>query len=85
MRVSSVMQGWYRKGGSVVVLATFIMAMLLALPVRADVLISPLRVYLDDDKRSAVVILRNPSEGSRTYRLAWGRMVSSMSIKRGMS
>lgn len=71
MRFSLVMQGWYRKGGSVVVLATFIMAMLLALPVRADVLISPLRVYLDDDKRSAVVILRNPSEGSRTYRLEW--------------
>lgn len=72
MRISSVMQGWYRKGGSVVVLTTLIMAMLLlALPVRADILVSPQRVYLDDDKRSTTVILRNPSAGPRTYRLEW--------------
>lgn len=72
MRFSSVMQGWYHKGGSVVVLAALIMAMLMvALPVRAEVLVSPMRVYLDDEKRTAAVILRNPSAGPRTYRLEW--------------
>ncbi|MDZ4261215.1 MAG: hypothetical protein U1B30_02660 [Pseudomonadota bacterium] len=68
MRFSPVMQGWYRKSGSVLVLIALLM---LALPVRADVLVSPQRVSLDDDKRSATVILRNPSAGPRTYRLEW--------------
>lgn len=74
MRFSSVMQGGYRKGGSVLVLATFVMVMvmlMMALPARADVLVSPQRVYLDDDKRSTTVTLRNPSAGPRTYRLEW--------------
>ncbi len=71
MHFSSVAHGWYRKCGSMAVLVAFILAMLLALPLRADVLVSPQRVYLDDDKRSATVILRNPSSGPRTYRLEW--------------
>lgn len=71
MRFSWVIQGWYRKSGPMVVLVTFILAMLLALPARADVLVSPQRVSLDDDKRSTTVILRNPSAGPRTYRLEW--------------
>ncbi len=40
-------------------------------PVRADMLVSPLRVHLDKDHQTASVILRNPSDGSRTYRLEW--------------
>lgn len=39
--------------------------------VSADMLISPIRVYLDDDNRSTEVTLRNPSDGPRSYRLEW--------------
>jgi len=39
--------------------------------VQADMLVSPLRVHLDDDTTSAMVTLRNPSNGPRTYRLEW--------------
>lgn len=72
MRCSLMKQSFYRKSGSILILTTLVMAMLiLAMPARAEVLVSPLRVYLDDDKRSATVILRNPSQGPRTYRLEW--------------
>lgn len=37
----------------------------------ADMLISPTRVLMDDANRSATLVLRNPSDGSRTYRLSW--------------
>ncbi len=37
----------------------------------ADMLISPTRVLMDDANHSATLILRNPSEGPRTYRLSW--------------
>lgn len=37
----------------------------------ANMLISPLRVLLDEDNRSATITLRNTSEGARTYRLEW--------------
>lgn len=43
----------------------------LALPVYADMLISPTRVLLDDNNRSTTLILRNPSDGPRSYRLRW--------------
>lgn len=68
MRCNPVMPGSYRKGGSLLVVMALLM---LALPVRAEMLVSPLRVHLDDDKRVAMVILRNPSDGPRTYRLEW--------------
>jgi len=45
--------------------------MMAAMPTQADVLISPLRVHLDDDQRTATIIMRNPSDGPRTYRLEW--------------
>jgi fimbrial chaperone protein len=38
---------------------------------QADMLISPTRVLMDDDNRSATLTLRNPSNGARTYRLRW--------------
>jgi fimbrial chaperone protein len=37
----------------------------------ADMLISPTRVLMDDANRSTTLILRNPSAGSRSYRLSW--------------
>lgn len=37
----------------------------------ADMLLSPTRVLMDNENRSASMILRNPSTGSRTYRLSW--------------
>lgn len=37
----------------------------------ADMLISPTRVLMDDANRSATLVLRNPSDGPRTYRLTW--------------
>ncbi len=37
----------------------------------ADILISPTRVLMNDENRSATLTLRNPSDGSRTYRLNW--------------
>lgn len=48
-----------------------VMILASALPARADMLISPLRVLLDEQRDSASVILRNPSDGPRTYRLEW--------------
>src|SRR5690606_11291769 len=38
---------------------------------RADLLISPLRVVLDDKTQTATLTLRNTSKGARTYRLGW--------------
>lgn len=37
----------------------------------ADMLISPTRVLMDDTNRNTTLVLRNPSDGSRTYRLSW--------------
>lgn len=37
----------------------------------ADMLISPTRVLMDNANRSTTLVLRNPSDGSRTYRLTW--------------
>lgn len=37
----------------------------------ADMMISPTRVFLDEDNRSATMTLRNNSNGPRTYRLKW--------------
>lgn len=45
----------------------------------ADMLISPTRVLLNDANSSATLILRNPSEGPRTYRLSWEDKRSSES------
>jgi len=51
---------------------TCLLVGLLSLPqASADMLISPIRVYLDDDNRSTEVTLRNPSDGPRSYRLEW--------------
>jgi len=72
MRCSSLIRCLYRKSGQVVLVGAAMLAvMLLATPVRADILISPIRVHLDDDNKTASVILRNPSKGPRTYRLEW--------------
>ncbi len=38
---------------------------------RADMMISPTRVLMDDEHRAATLILRNPSNGPRSYRLRW--------------
>lgn len=37
----------------------------------ADMMISPVRVMMDDANKTATMILRNTSNGSRTYRLSW--------------
>ena len=37
----------------------------------AEMLISPTRVMVDQENRSATMTLRNSSSGSRTYRLSW--------------
>ncbi|MGQ7846778.1 fimbrial biogenesis chaperone [Granulosicoccus sp. 3-233] len=37
----------------------------------ADMLISPTRVLMNNDNTSATMVLRNPSDGPRTYRLSW--------------
>lgn len=52
-------------------LIVFSMALCLLSSVRADMLVSPSRVLMDDDNRGATLILRNPSDGPRTYRLRW--------------
>ena len=38
---------------------------------RADMMISPTRVLMDDNNRSTTLTLRNPSDGPRSYRLGW--------------
>ncbi len=40
-------------------------------PVSADMLISPTRAALSMDQRSTSIVLRNTSDGARTYRLSW--------------
>lgn len=45
--------------------------LLLSTAVRADLLITPTRVVLDDRSRSAVVTLMNRSTRTRTYRIEW--------------
>lgn len=47
------------------------LALFLFSSAQADMLISPTRVLMDDANRSATLILRNPSDGPRTYRLGW--------------
>jgi len=37
----------------------------------ADMLISPTRVLMNNENTSATLVLRNPSDGPRTYRLSW--------------
>jgi P pilus assembly chaperone PapD len=37
----------------------------------ADMMISPTRVLMNDANRSTTLTLRNPSDGSRSYRLRW--------------
>ncbi len=72
MRCNPEIRGLYRKSGSVLILMALATAMLvMATPVRADMLISPLRVLLDKDNQTASIILNNPSDGARTYRLEW--------------
>lgn len=39
--------------------------------VSADMLISPTRAAMDTDNRSATLVLRNTSDGARSYRLMW--------------
>lgn len=43
----------------------------LASTATADMLISPTRVLMNDANTSATLVLRNPSNGPRTYRLSW--------------
>lgn len=38
---------------------------------QADLMISPLRVVMDDSNRTATLTLRNSGKGPRTYRLGW--------------
>jgi hypothetical protein len=52
-------------------MAVILMAMFLVAPAWSDMLISPTRASVDSDNRSATLVLRNTSDGSRTYRLAW--------------
>jgi len=47
------------------------LALALFSPAYADMVISPTRVFMDTDNRSATLILRNSSTGARTYRLSW--------------
>jgi len=49
----------------------FCLLLLLSATTYADMLISPTRVLIDDTNRSASMVLRNSSTGSRTYRLSW--------------
>lgn len=44
---------------------------LASLPVKADMLISPVRLLLQQSGETANFVLRNPSDGPRTYRLEW--------------
>ncbi len=48
-----------------------LLAMTLITPVSADMLISPTRAYMDENNRSATLVLRNTAQGARTYRLVW--------------
>ncbi len=38
---------------------------------QAEALVSPVRLFLDENTTRAVAILNNPSKGERTYRLGW--------------
>ena len=68
MHCSSIIRCLSQKVGLVLLIGVVMTAVM---PVQADVLVSPLRVYLDDEQRTATVIMRNPSDGPRTYRLEW--------------
>lgn len=61
----------YRQTGLWLIAMTIMAAVMLPVTMaKADVLVSPLRVYFDDKtKRTISVTMRNPSNGSRTYRL----------------
>ena len=50
---------------------TAIAISLFALNVQADILISPQRAVLTDNKRQAVISLHNPGSVPRAYRLSW--------------
>lgn len=49
----------------------FSLALCLGSVAYADLLVSPTRVLMNDDNRSATLTLRNNSSGSRSYRLSW--------------
>jgi fimbrial chaperone protein len=47
------------------------LALCLSSTTYADMMISPTRVLMDDANPSTMLTLRNPSDGSRSYRLSW--------------
>ncbi|ASJ75937.1 molecular chaperone [Granulosicoccus antarcticus] len=49
----------------------FGLTLCLSFAVHADMLISPTRVLMDHENKSTTMVLRNNSNGSRTYRLSW--------------
>jgi P pilus assembly chaperone PapD len=51
--------------------AAFILALLIAAPAWGDMLISPTRAILDKDNPITSLVLRNTSDGAKTYRLEW--------------
>ena len=57
-----------------IVLTTLLIALMVVVVApraQAELLISPLRVVMDDGNRNATLTLRNTSSGARTYRLGW--------------
>jgi hypothetical protein len=54
-----------------VLIAVLSITLSLVAPVWSDMLVSPTRAAMDGDNRSATLVLRNTSDGARTYRLAW--------------
>ncbi len=70
MRCSSLINCLYGRAGRMLAVIA-VAVMLPVMSVQADAIISPVRVMLDDKTKKATVILHNPSEGSRTYRLEW--------------
>lgn len=66
-RVVHTMKNIMRISASLVVM----MITLACGSLQADMLISPTRVLLDKDHKSATLVLRNPSDGPRSYRLSW--------------
>ena len=59
------------KSGLRSALSSVLLTMAMVAPAWSDMLISPTRAYMDSDNRSATLVLRNTSDGSRTYRLSW--------------
>jgi fimbrial chaperone protein len=59
------------KSAKIIIKSIILLAFLPSLTVHASLLISPMRVILNDRDRSAEVILINSSDKVRTYRLEW--------------